>query len=164
MGCNSWFLSCPRFQCNSFWSCFLELIQKSHTLLLLPSTSCIDFVDDCHLSSFFFYIEHKGNSQSCTTGQSTCTGALFLLTVQEFMEAPSSPAPERRWLAPPKIMSELLVGGGSWEGCMRDMNPRDFVVEGGQPVAQQRAFVPSPCPAGVRGSGIAAFGRFWPHN
>lgn len=35
--------------------------------------------------------------------------------VQELTEAPSSPAPER-WLAPPKIISELLLGGASWEG------------------------------------------------
>ena len=37
---------------------------------------------------------------------------------------------------------------------MRDVNPTDSVVEGRQPVTQQQAFVPSPSPAGVRGSGV----------
>lgn len=36
---------------------------------------------------------------------------------------------------------------------MAHVNPRDSVVEGRQPVTQQRAFVPSPSPASARGSG-----------
>lgn len=39
----------------------------------------------------------------------------FLLPVLELREAPSSPAPKRGCLVPPKISSQL--GGASWEGA-----------------------------------------------
>lgn len=39
----------------------------------------------------------------------------FLLPVQELVETPSSPAPERRCFVPPKISSELPLGGATRE-------------------------------------------------
>lgn len=79
---------------------------------------CTDFVDDCHLSSFFIVSKKEIVNPAGQFGAPAWViwRARFLRTAQEPMEAPSSPAPERRWLAPPKIISKLLLGGASWEG------------------------------------------------
>lgn len=125
------------------------------------------FIGDCHLSSFFLASKKDIVSPAGQFGAPAWVfwRALFILTVQKFMEAPFSPAPEKRWLAPPKITSKMLWDSASLGGCMRDMNPVGSVVEvDSLSPSKQQAFVPSPSPAGVRGLGSLSVCRLWPHN